>query len=56
MHQGSDTNDDTVKIKHATVKKENDEYYAIFNIEEIYAPKPIIGPNNKWELILDVAN
>ena len=47
LHQGSDTNDDTVKIKHATVKKENDEYYAIFNIEEIYAPKPIIGPKQQ---------
>ena len=44
LHRGSDKNDPTVKIKHVTVKKVNDKYYAVFNIERIHIPERIIGP------------
>ena len=44
LHRGSDKNDPTVKIKHVTVKKVNDEYYAVFNIERIHIPEKINGP------------
>jgi len=45
--RGSDTNDESVKIKHVTVKKENNIYYAIFNIEKIHVPETIIGPKQQ---------
>jgi transposase len=38
LHQGSDPNDPTVKIKHVTIKKEYDKYYAVVNIECIHIP------------------
>ncbi|MBQ2832888.1 transposase, partial [Methanobrevibacter sp.] len=38
LRRGSDPNDPTVKIKHATIKKEHDHYYAIVNIECICIP------------------
>ena len=44
LHQASDKNDPTVKIKHVTVKKVNDNYYAVFNIKRIHTPEKIIGP------------
>lgn len=44
LHRGSDKNDPTVKIKHVTVKKVNDKYYAVFNIERIHIPEKITGP------------
>ena len=45
LHQASDINDITAKIKHVTIKKENnDEYYAVFNIECIHIPEIITGP------------
>ena len=47
LRRGSDTNDESVKIKHVTVKKENNIYYAIFNIEKIHIPETIIGPKQQ---------
>lgn len=44
LWQASDTNDPSAKIKHVTIKKENDKYYAVFNIECVHIPEPIIGP------------
>jgi putative transposase len=44
--RGSDQNDTTVKIKHVTIKKEYDKYYAIVNIECIHIP---IRKNDKTE-------
>ena len=44
LHQASDKYDPTVKIKHVTVKKVNDKYYAVFNIKRIHTPEKIIGP------------
>ena len=41
---GSDTNDSSVKIKHVTVKRVNDAYYAVFNMECIHIPETITGP------------
>lgn len=38
LKKGSDKNDKTVKIKHATIKKEHNKYYAVINIECIYTP------------------
>ena len=35
---GSNPNDPTVKIKHVTIKKEYDKYYAIVNVECIHIP------------------
>ena len=42
--RGSDTNDSSVKIKHVTVKRVNDAYYAVFNMECIHIPETITGP------------
>ena len=42
--RGSDPNDSSVKIKHVTVKRVNDAYYAVFNIEYIHIPETITGP------------
>ena len=44
LRQASDPNDPTAKIKHVTIKKENDEYYAVFNIETIHIPQREYGP------------
>ena len=44
LQKGSDPNDPTVKIKHVTVKKVYDKYYAVFNIECICISEKIIGP------------
>ena len=38
LYRGSDPYDPTVKIKHVTIKKEYDKYYAIVNIECIHIP------------------
>ena len=50
--QGSDPNDENVKIKHVTVKKVNSIYYAVFNIEQIHIPQKIIGP--KMQVGIDI--
>ena len=42
--KGSDPNDPTVIIKHVTVKRVNDKYYAVFNIKRIHIPEKTIGP------------
>ena len=42
LRQASDKNDSTAKIKHATIKKENRKYYAVFNIECVNVPERII--------------
>ena len=47
LRKGSDLDDPTVEIKHVTIKKENDEYYAVFNITELYIPWEIIGPRQQ---------
>ena len=44
LRKGSDTNDESVKIKHVTVKNVGGIYYAVFNIEQIYVPEKITGP------------
>ena len=44
LWKGSDPNDESVKIKHVTVKKVHGIYYAVFNIEYIHVPEKIIGP------------
>ena len=44
LWKGSDPNDESVKIKHVTVKKVHGIYYAVFNIEYLYIPERIIGP------------
>ena len=43
LWKGSDPNDESVKIKHVTVKKVHGIYYAVFNIEYIHVPERIIG-------------
>ena len=43
LQKGTDKNDPTVKIKHVTVKKVYDKYYAVFNIEYLHIPEKIIG-------------
>ena len=52
LHRGSDINDPDVKIKHVTVKKVNDKYFAVFNVEYIYVPENIIGP--KMQVGIDI--
>ena len=47
LQKGTDKNDPTVKIKHVTIKKVYDKYYAVFNIEYIKIPKKIIGPKQQ---------
>ena len=47
LQKASDPNDSTAKIKHVTIKKINDEYYAVFNIEEVHIPSEIIGPRQQ---------
>jgi putative transposase len=43
LRKGSNPDDPTVEIKHVTIKKVNGEYYAVFNIIELYVPWGIIG-------------
>ena len=38
LRRGSDQNDPTVKIKHVTIKREYDMYFAIVNVECIHIP------------------
>ena len=45
--KGSNPNDESVKIKHVVVKRVNDKYYAVFNIECIHVPVKIIGPQQQ---------
>ena len=45
--RGSDITNPDVKIKHVTVKKVNDKYFAVFNVEYIYVPENIMGPKMK---------
>ena len=52
LHKGSDQNDESVKIKHVTIKNVHGIYYAIFNIEQIYIPEKIIGP--KMQVGIDI--
>ena len=47
LRKGSDPDNPTAEIKHVTIKKENDEYYAVFNITELYVPWEIIGPRQQ---------
>ena len=47
LRQASNTRDHTAKIKHVTIKKENNKYYAVFNIECIHTPDRIIGPRQQ---------
>ena len=42
--QGSNPKDSTAIIKHVTVKRVADAYYAVFNMEYIHIPEPITGP------------
>ena len=44
LHRASDLNDPTATIKHVTIKKINDKYYAVFNIETIHIPEREYGP------------
>ena len=44
LHQASDPNDPTATIKHVTIKKTNDKYYVVFNIETIHIPEREYGP------------
>ena len=44
LRRGSDINDPDVKIKHVTVKKVHNKYFAVFNVEYICVPEKIIGP------------
>ena len=48
MTCGSNPNDPTVKIKHVTIKKEYDKYYAIVNVECIHIP---VEKNDKPEKV-----
>ncbi|WP_298500904.1 RNA-guided endonuclease TnpB family protein [uncultured Methanobrevibacter sp.] len=47
LRQASDKNDPSAKIKHVTIKKEGDEYYAVFNIRCMHVPERIIGPRQQ---------
>ena len=47
LQKGTDKNDPTVKIKHVTIKKVYDKYYAVFNIEYLHIPEKIIGPKQQ---------
>ena len=48
LRQGSDPNDKSVTIKHVTVKKEHEKYYAIINIECMH---PIVEKDKQTEQI-----
>ena len=50
--RGSDITNPDVKIKHVTVKKVNDKYFAVFNVEYIYVPENIMGP--KMQVGIDI--
>lgn len=52
LRRGSDQNDPTVKIKHVTIKKEYDKYYAIVNIECIHIP--IMKNDNPEKVGIDI--
>ena len=39
LQKATDKNDPTAKINHITIKKDNDKYYAVFNIECIHIPE-----------------
>ena len=45
---GSDPNDPTVKIKHVTLKREYDKYYAVVNVECIHIP---VEKNETYEKV-----
>ena len=47
LQKASQPNDPTTKIKHVTIKKVNNEYYAVFNVESIHIPVEIIGPRQQ---------
>ena len=47
LQKGTNPNDQSVKIKHVTIKKVYDKYYAVFNIEYIRIPESIIGPKQQ---------
>ena len=51
--QASNPNDPTAKIKHVTIKKEHDKYYAIINIECIHIPVKN-KTNKKEEVGIDI--
>ena len=44
LQKASQPDDPTAKIKHVTIKKVNDKYYAVFNIECIHIPVETVGP------------
>ena len=52
LQKGSDPNDESVKIKHVTIKRVHGTYYAVFNIEQIYVPEKIYGP--KMQMGIDI--
>ena len=52
LQKGSDSYDESVKIKHVTIKRVHGTYYAVFNIEQIYVPEKIYGP--KMQVGIDI--
>ena len=52
LQKTTDKNDPTAKIKHITIKKDNNKYYAVFNIECIHIPDKIFGP--KQQIGIDI--
>ena len=52
LQKGSDPNDESVKIKHVTIKNVHGTYHAVFNIEQIHVPEKIIGP--KMQMGIDI--
>lgn len=44
LSKGSDSDDESIKIKHVTIKNVHGTYYAVFNVEQIYVPEKIYGP------------
>lgn len=48
LRKASNPDDFTVEIKHVTIKKDKQQqYYAVFNITELYIPWEIIGPRQQ---------
>ena len=47
LRQASDKNDPSAKIKHVTIKREGNEYYAVFNIRCVHVSERIIGPRQQ---------
>ena len=52
LQKGSDPNDESIKIKHVTIKNVHGTYHAVFNIEQIHIPEKIIGP--KMQMGIDI--